>query len=136
MARQSLDDLEGNVGTPATSTDALVVTKCQRLRKKAVDDFTIEDLRVMISQEIGLKYLMPPAILALEREPMAEGNLHPGDLLASVIAHEKWLKKNPELSERVLAIAKRAATGMGQDGFGGELLLFIARGSGKPKKKA
>jgi hypothetical protein len=133
MARPSLNDLEGTtVGAPAS--DSLVDTKCHRLRKKPVDDFTVEDLRIMIGEGIGLEHLMLPALSALERDPMAEGNYYPGDLLASVIGCAQWLEKRPEMFGRAQAVAKRAVAGMGNDALGGELLLFIAKKA--PKVKA
>lgn len=39
----------------------------------------------MIGQNIGLKYLIPLALDTLEKNILAEGNLHEGDLLESVL---------------------------------------------------
>lgn len=134
MARPTLNDLEGDIGgTPVPTTDSILVTKSHRLRKKPVDDFTVEDLRTMISQEIGLEHLMPPAISALEREPLAEGNTYPGDLLVSVVACTAFLQANPELLARVLAVAKRAVAGHTNDALSGVLLPFLAKGSKRAK---
>jgi hypothetical protein len=71
MLGKTLDELEGVVwGEP--TFDSHLVTTCFRLRTKPVDQFTIEDLRIMIRQKIGLHYLIPLAIVELEREPLAE----------------------------------------------------------------
>ena len=35
-----------------------LVKTCHTLRKKPLKDFTVEDLRIMIGQNIGLKYLI------------------------------------------------------------------------------
>ena len=62
---------------------------------KPVDQFTVEDLRIMVGQKISLDYLMPLAVVELEREPLAEGVYYPGDLLANVIECGEWLRSHP-----------------------------------------
>ena len=39
----------------------------------------------MLGQEIGVPILLPLAVAVLLREPLAEGDLYPGDLLGSVL---------------------------------------------------
>ena len=43
----------------------------------------------MISQNIGLKYLIPIATKVLENNILAEGDFYQGDLLKSVLTSEK-----------------------------------------------
>jgi hypothetical protein len=59
-----------------------------------VKDFTIEDFRILIGQNISLNVLMPLAIGRLKQNIMAEGDLYPGDLLQTVLNAETfyWLK--------------------------------------------
>ena len=61
-----------------------LVTRCQELRTIPLDQFTTEDLRIMISQEIGLEYLLPLAIEVLTIDLFAEGDFFEGDLLKSI----------------------------------------------------
>ncbi|MEE2937847.1 MAG: contact-dependent growth inhibition system immunity protein [Planctomycetota bacterium] len=52
--------------------------------QKPIEDFTSEDLRIMIGRNIGLQFLMPTVVTALEDNPLAEGDFYLGDLLKNV----------------------------------------------------
>lgn len=69
----------------AEDTSHLIAT-CIRLQFKPLKDFTIEDLRIMLGQDIGTKYLLQIAIEQLNQNIMCEGDLSPGDLLRNVLA--------------------------------------------------
>lgn len=62
-----------------------LVTRCHRLRRKSLDEFTAEDLRVMIGQQIAPNILLPLALEHLVNEPLASGDYYPGDLFVSCI---------------------------------------------------
>lgn len=66
--------------------NSYLVTSCHRLRKKRLKDFDVEDLRIMIGQNIGLKFLIPSALDRLEENLLAEGNFYKGDLLIAVLS--------------------------------------------------
>jgi hypothetical protein len=105
MAGKTLDELEGVVwGKP--TFDSYLVTTCHRLRTKPVDEFSVEDLRIMIGQRIGLPHLVPLAIG--EREPLAAGHYYAGDLLASVIGTADWLQSQSDWQARVVGVVERA----------------------------
>ena len=109
MPGMTLNQLEGVVwGEP--TFDSSLVTTCHRLRTKPIDQFSVEDLRIMIGQRIGLPHLVPRAVAALERDPLAEGDFYPGDLLASVTRAVEWLHANPEWLARVIRVTERAST--------------------------
>ena len=104
----TLEELDGDDwGTPPY--DSSLVKNCYRLRRVPLKDFSIEDLRIMIGQENGLKYLVPIALVELEKEPLAEGDFYPGDLLKNVlgVSREFW-GQHPELKERMDAIVEKA----------------------------
>lgn len=83
--QKTLENLENkNWGEPDEAPTGLV-KRCLQLRRKIVDTFTIEDLRCMIGQEIGLPYLIPLAIEHLKENLFAEGDLYEGDLLQMVL---------------------------------------------------
>lgn len=83
--RKSLQDLEEqDWGEP--EFDSNLVRTCHRLRRVPLADFTVENLRIMIGQKIGLLFLVPLAIEALQEDPFAEGDHYPGDLLNVVLA--------------------------------------------------
>ena len=107
MPGKTLDQLECVVWGEPTH-DSHLVTTCHRLRTKPIDEFGVEDLRIMIGQQISLPHLVPLAVAALERDPLAEGDDYPGDLLTNVIGARKWLQANPEWLARVIGVTERA----------------------------
>ena len=63
----------------------------------------------MIGQNIGLSYLVPLALEYLEKDPLAEGDFYPGDLLASVLrADARFWRDHPHLRQAVGVIVRRA----------------------------
>jgi len=97
---KSLDELDPpNWGPP--NFDSHVVTRCHELRGIPIEDFETEDLRLMIGQEIGLKWLIPIAINRLQESPLAEGDYYEGDLLGVVL--EK-INNFPELYPHISEI--------------------------------
>jgi hypothetical protein len=84
--QKSLESLEKKTW-PALSSDegSYLIKTCNSLRKKQLQDFTTEDLRIMIGQEIGLYFLIPLAIETLTDNIFAEGDYYEGDLLKSVL---------------------------------------------------
>jgi hypothetical protein len=77
---KSLQELEqSDWGEP--TYDSHLVTTVHRLRRVALREFSVEDLRIMIGQSIGLPYLVPLALQHLRKDPLAEGDFYPGDLL-------------------------------------------------------
>jgi hypothetical protein len=98
----TLEQLEGKVWEPPQFHSQLVTT-CLALRKKPLSDFTVEDLRIMIGQNIGLPYLIPHAISVLKNEPLAEGDYYPGDLLENVVRTDpKFFASNPTIASEVV----------------------------------
>ena len=84
---KSLENLEKDYwGEP--DYESHLVKTCHQLRKKPLKDFEIEDLRIMIGQNIGLKFLVPIAIEELNENILAEGDYYEGDLLKSVLTSE------------------------------------------------
>lgn len=98
---KTLDELD----PPAWSKpafDSYLLGTCYRLRKKPVGAFTVEDLRIMIGQRIGLRWLVPLALDVLEREPLAQGDFYPGDLLTNVLKLDEVLwRTEPEWLRRI-----------------------------------
>ena len=94
---ESIEQIENEYwGEP--TYDSHLVTTCHKLRKKPLKDFTVEDLRIMIGQNISLELLIPLAIERLKQNIMAEGDFYPGDLLQNVLrANESYWLQNPGL---------------------------------------
>lgn len=92
---RSLEQLENNYwGEP--TYDSYVVRTCHAMRKKPLNEVTVEELRLVIGQGFSLDYLMPLAIEFLKRDILTEGDLFEGDLLANVISKNTfdYWKKN------------------------------------------
>lgn len=87
---KTLESLEKKVW-PSVDDDegSYLVTTCNSLRKKQLKDFSVEDLRIMIGQNIGLEFLIPLALDALNNNILAEGDFYEGDLLKSVLTSDK-----------------------------------------------
>ena len=97
---KTLDQLEGiEWGEP--NFGSYVVINCCRPRRVPLKDFTAEDLRLMIGQNISIEYLAPLALEQLELDPMVSGMYGDGDLLKSVqrLPSGFW-EQHPELRER------------------------------------
>lgn len=82
--KKSLQELEGeDWGEP--EFDSSLVRNCHRLRRVPLVNFTTEDLRMMIGQQISLTFLVPMALEILMEDPLAEGHCYPGDLLEAIV---------------------------------------------------
>lgn len=81
----SLEALEDDVwGAPPPDATTLM-QRVHWLRKQPVDSYQPEDLRVLISQGVGLSVLMPRVLDRLRKDPLLEGDFYPGDVLGAVL---------------------------------------------------
>jgi hypothetical protein len=105
---KTLEQLDGAVW-PEPTYDSYLTSTCHQLRKKPLDQFGIEDLRIMIGQNIGLEHLVPIAVEVLQRDPLASGHFYPGDLLKAVLtARDSYWNDRNELRKIVIQIASKA----------------------------
>jgi hypothetical protein len=104
----TLEELErSNWGEP--TYDSHLVKECHRLRRVRLRLLTLENLRILIGQNIGLQFLMPLAIEQLEQDPLAAGDFYPGDLLCSVLrVQPKYWDGDAEGFRKVAVIVERA----------------------------
>jgi len=105
---KTLQELEGQDWGDGSYFPSHLVLATHALRRKPLRDFTIEDLRIMIGQNIGLEYLVPLAIEHLQHDPLAVGDFYEGDLLASVLKVEPgFWQKRPELRRAIVDIVDK-----------------------------
>jgi CDI immunity proteins len=83
--QKSLEVLENHNWGDSTNAPTNLVKRCIELSKVSVDTFTLGDLRVMVGQKLGLKYLIPIAIERLQSNIFIDAELYEGDLLESVL---------------------------------------------------
>jgi hypothetical protein len=107
--RKTLDELEPPAWSePDFQTDTGLVIQCHRLRRKPIGEFSVEDLRLMIGQSIGLPWLVPLALEVLERDPLVEATFYPGDLLRSLLRVEPaFWSREWEWRDRLIAVLQR-----------------------------
>jgi hypothetical protein len=116
---KSLDSLE-KTNWPIDDTTNLI-KRVTTLRKVPLNEFTTEDLRLMIGQDVGLTYLIPLALERLEEYAFVEGDFYEGDLLVYVsrIDPSFW-DRNPQLKQRLNDVIERNFDGIKEKGLDGE----------------
>jgi hypothetical protein len=85
QSKRILDILDPPAWDPAPPDASPVIKRCHELRTKPLKDFTDEDLRIMIEQQVSLNRLVGVALTRLRADPLRESGRYPGDLLASVL---------------------------------------------------
>jgi hypothetical protein len=107
--KQTLDELDPPAwGEP--KCDSYLTTTSHSLRRKPLVDFTTEDLRIMIGQGIGLRWLVPLALDLLEKDPLAAGDFYSGDLLAAVLrVRQAFWSQETECHARAKAVVARVS---------------------------
>jgi hypothetical protein len=104
-SRRTLDTVDPPAWGSAPPDATPLITRCHQLRAKPLRDFTVEDLRIMIGQQIALDHLVQLALDRLQADPLVAGDYHPGDLLASVLRIDAafWQQfPDPDISLRHL----------------------------------
>jgi hypothetical protein len=78
-----------------------LIKRCTELLIQPLNEYTVEDMRIMIGQQIGLDYLIPLALEQLNINILLEGDYYPGDLLVAVLKADKvfWNKNGALLIE-------------------------------------
>jgi hypothetical protein len=108
--QRTLEELEGqDLGAPE-SAPTQMVARCLALRRTPLSMLGPGDLRLLLGQQIGLKYLVPKALELVAEEPLREADLYPGDLLSVLMRVEKtfWAHHPTEL-HWLLSIARSVA---------------------------
>jgi hypothetical protein len=81
----TIQQMEGeDWGDPGPDSTVLI-RRCGELRRKPLTEFTVEDLRIMLGQQIAVPILLPIALDVLVENPLAEGDFYSGDLLWAVL---------------------------------------------------
>lgn len=73
---------------------------------KPLEQYSAEDLRLMINQELELAHLLPLALDILSDSPLANGGMFHGDLLYSVLnVNPKFWKEHQDMYWQVMEIS-------------------------------
>ncbi|MFJ9695401.1 contact-dependent growth inhibition system immunity protein [Kitasatospora sp. NPDC101183] len=102
---RSLEELEHDRWPAPSGNGTRLMATAHLLRRKPIGELNVEDLRLLIGQDVGLPYLLPLALEVLRNDPMAEGDMYEGDLLAAVLSRspESW-HDSPELRRELRLI--------------------------------
>lgn len=94
--QKSIENLEKSFwGQPPTDSTPLV-EKVHRLRTIQIEKLEPKDIRLLIGQNVGLKYLITLALDILRNDLFIDAELYEGDLLQNVINVDRDFWKDHE----------------------------------------
>lgn len=98
METKSIEQLEKEIWKNPSEFPTDLVEKCYRYRKISIAKLTDEQIRLLISQKIGIEYLIGIALEKLERNILTECDFYEGDLLMAVssLPTEFWNENQAE----------------------------------------
>lgn len=95
---KSIEQLENDYWTEPKEFTSGLVANCHKYRKIPIDELTIEQLRLLIAQKVGLKHIIEIGISELDKNILAEGDFYEGDLLMAIsnVQSEFWNENKTE----------------------------------------
>ncbi|SHH80279.1 contact-dependent growth inhibition system immunity protein [Winogradskyella jejuensis] len=98
MESKSIEQLENDYWKDDIEFPSNLVINCHKYRKIPIKELTEEQLRLLISQQIGVEFIIGIALEKLEKNILTEGDFYRGDLLVSVsgLPTEFWIEKQTE----------------------------------------
>lgn len=95
-----------------------MVRRCLELCRIPLDEFTVEDLRLMIGQNFSFQYLVPLATEHLRKDIFAEGDLYPGDLLENVLKIDlEFWRDNKQMWGEIANLIKEKRSELSEQGI-------------------
>lgn len=97
-SNKSIEELENDYWEDS-DFDSYVVQTCQKARKKPISKLSDEEIRLLIGQKIGLKYLIPIALSIVKENLFVEITFFEGDLLVQLLRllYSDWKENKEEL---------------------------------------
>lgn len=104
---RSLEKLDGeNWGEPDTAPTPMVA-KCLQLRRTPLRELGHADLRLLISQQIGLQHLVPEALELIRENTLLQAEFYPGDLLCALLHVDRgYWSRNPVQMSWLASLAR------------------------------
>jgi len=111
VTNKSLEELENDYWDSPTAFPTGLVEKIFLLRKRKLKELSSDDIRILISQNIGLRYIIPEAIAKLKKNIFEEALYYPGDLLLTLlnIKNDYW-QQNIMQREEFIALLNESKT--------------------------
>jgi len=111
LRTRSLEELEPTVSP--VQGNSYLQSEMRRLRQVPLRQLRLEDMRLLIGQGTGLRFVVPMAIEHVEMHPLASGDFYPGDLLRQVMdVDEEYWNEHRELRSRLIMALERALARM------------------------
>ncbi|PZT74766.1 MULTISPECIES: contact-dependent growth inhibition system immunity protein [unclassified Streptomyces] len=82
---QTLDELDAPRWPDASAGSTQLVRKVHALRRVPLGELRAADLRVLVSQQVALAYVVPLAVRLLLEEPLLDAYYYEGDLLLTTV---------------------------------------------------
>lgn len=98
----SLEQLEDDVWPTMPADASGLMWTVHELRRKPIGRLTDEDVRCLLQQNEGVDVLLPRVLHQLQWNPLAGGDLFPGDLLVAAlrVGQEHW-RRDPVAVTRI-----------------------------------
>ena len=92
MNTKTIEQLENDIWKEPSEYPTDLIEKCYSYRKISIAELTNEQIRLLISQNIGIEYLIRNTLEKLERNILTECDFYEGDLLVAVsnLPNEFW----------------------------------------------
>ena len=99
--QKSIENLEKEFWGQPPKNSTPLVDKVHRLRTIQIEKLKPKDIRLLIGQNVGLKYLIPVALDILQDDLFVDAKLYEGDVLQKVInvKNDFW-DNNKELKQK------------------------------------
>ena len=105
----TLDTVDPPAWGPAPPDATPLTTRCHELRTKPLRDFTVEDLRIMIGEQVALNHLVWAALDRLRSASLVEDDDYPADLLASALRVDSaYWERSPDYDLELHNLAEGA----------------------------
>lgn len=104
----TLEELEKDIWETPSNFPTSLVENVYSLRKKRLIDYDANDIRILISQNVGLKYVVPKAIQELEKNILVEACYYPGDLLLTLLKISDYWITHTEERNKIIALLKKS----------------------------
>ncbi|WP_276979930.1 contact-dependent growth inhibition system immunity protein [Flavobacterium filum] len=105
--QKSIENLEKDFWGQSPKDSTPLVDKVHRLRTIQIEKLEPKNIRLLISQNVGLNFLIPVALDLLRDDIFIDTELFEGDLLKSVITVDnKFWNNNKELKDQLDGLLK------------------------------
>jgi len=107
---KSIEQLQCNSRSEAGSPSG-VAARCHQFSRVPVKDLSTEQVRLLLSQDVGTIFLLDKTLQILETDILADGDFYPGDLLSAILNINKiYWKTKPDLAARLHVLLSQKRT--------------------------